>query len=482
MGAYLSANQSLEHNQKPEPDMAAGTEPGVNIQRNEGSSDASRGAGPCVYLGMSADLVHPGHLNIIAKARDIAGPNGTIIVGLLTDEAIASYKRLPFMTWEQRYMVVSNIKGVNKVVAQTTLDYVPNLRQYRPDFVIHGDDWKTGVQSSTRERIIAVLKEWGGQLIEVPYTPGISSTALIARIKDIGVTPEVRIKTLRRLLAAKPLVRVLEAHNGLSAMIVENASAVIEPNQGKHEFDALWISSLTQATAKGKPDNGFLDASTRIAGLMDMLDVSTKPVIYDGDNGGPIAHFVLTVQKLESLGVSAIIIEDKVGFKRNSLLGTQVFQQQDDIAEFARKIKAGKQAQLTEDFMIIARIESLILEQGMDDAIERAQAYLAAGADGIMIHSRAPDFTEIAEFTRRYNSLDGRKPLVVVPSTYASVTEEQLKEAGINVVIYANQLLRASYKAMTQCTQSILQHGRALEASESLCCPISEIVRLIPGD
>ncbi len=447
----------------------------------------------CAYLGMSADLVHPGHLNIIAKARELAGVQGRIIVGLLTDAAIASYKRLPFMSWEQRRIVVSNIKGVTEVVPQTTLDYVANLRKFRPDYVIHGDDWRTGVQSSTRERIIAVLQEWGGKLVEVPYTPGISSTALIARIRDIGVTPEIRIRTLRRLLNAKPLVRIIEAHNGLSALLAEKVNVSVpdglvreEPIHqilgGKREFDGIWVSSLTQATAKGKPDNGFLDASTRISGLSDMLDVSTKPVIYDGDNGGPIPHFILTVQKLESLGVSAIIIEDKVGLKRNSLLGTEVFQQQDTIEDFAAKIRAGKQAQLTEDFMIIARIESLILKQGLDDALMRAQAYLNAGADGIMIHSREKSFAEIAAFAQRYNQFENRKPLVVVPSTYSVVTETELQQAGVNVVIYANQLLRSAYKAMHSCAESILVHERAQEADESLCCSVSEIVRLIPSE
>lgn len=429
-----------------------------------------------VYIGMSADLVHPGHLNIINHARELGDE---IIVGLLTDKAIASYKRLPFMNWEQRKIVVENIKGVSKVVPQETLDYVPNLRALKPDFVVHGDDWRSGVQKETRQRIIDVLKEWNGRLVEVPYTEGISSTQLNKVLKEIGTTPEIRSRRLRRLLESKDIVRVMEAHNGLSGLIVEQTQ--VDVNGKKEEFDALWISSLTQATAKAKPDNGFLDASTRIAALSEILDVTTKPIIYDGDSGGPIEHFVFTVRELERLGVSAIIIEDKVGLKKNSLFGTEVKQEQDTIENFCNKIASGKANQVTDNFMIIARIESLILEKGMDDAFNRAKAYLKAGADGIMIHSRSKVFDEIKEFTQLYNQLPNRKPLVVVPSSYAQVTENELIENNINVVIYANQLLRAAYPAMVKVAQSILTHHRAKEASDEYCMSIREIINLIPG-
>ncbi len=429
-----------------------------------------------VYVGMSADLVHPGHLNIIEHARRLGDE---VIVGLLTDKAIASYKRLPFMSWEQRKTVVENIKGVTSVIPQETLDYVPNLRRIKPDYVVHGDDWKTGVQKETRQKIIEVLKEWNGQLVEVPYTEGISSTQLNKVLKEIGVTPEIRSKRLRRLLESKDIVRVMEAHNGLSALIVEQTQVSRDGRQ--EEFDALWISSLTQATAKAKPDNGFLDASTRIAALSEILDVTTKPIIYDGDSGGPAEHFVFTVRELERLGVSAIIIEDKVGLKKNSLFGTEVKQEQDSIENFCHKIASGKASQVTDNFMIIARIESLILEQGMDDAVARAKAYLKAGADGIMIHSRSKMFDEIKEFTKIYNQLPDRKPLVVVPSSYAYVTEEELVENNINMVIYANQLLRAAYPAMVKTARSILEHHRAKEASEEYCMSIREIINLIPG-
>lgn len=432
-----------------------------------------------VYIGMSADLLHPGHLNIIEKAREYAGENGEIVVGLLTDKAIASYKRLPYMDYQQRKIVVKNIKGVTRVIPQETLDYVPNLEREKPDFVLHGDDWKTGIQAQTRQRIIDAMADWGGKVVDIPYTHGISSTQLNKILKEVGTTPDIRLKRLRRLLDSKNIVRVMEAHNGLSGLIVEQMQ--VEKNGKKEEFDALWISSLTQATAKAKPDNGFLDASTRIAGLSEILDVTTKPIIYDGDSGGPAEHFAFTVRELERLGISAIIIEDKIGLKKNSLFGTEVKQEQDTIENFCDKIATGKASQVTNDFMIIARIESLILEQGMNDAIARAEAYLNAGADGIMIHSRSKAFDEIKEFTTLYNQLPNRKPLVVVPSSYAHVTEEELAENNINIVIYANQMLRAAYPAMVNVAKSILEHHRAKEASDEYCMSIKEIINLIPG-
>ena len=434
-----------------------------------------------IYIGMSADLIHPGHLNIIKNARaiiDQAG-GGTLTVGLLTDKAIASYKRLPFMTFEQRKEVIQNIKGVDEVIPQETLDYVPNLEKLKPDYVLHGDDWKEGVQANTRQRIIDVMKKWNGKVIDVPYTKGISSTQLNKALKEIGTTPELRCHRLRRLLDSKDIVTILEAHNGLSGLIVENVS--VNENGKKKEFDGIWISSLTQSAALGKPDIGYLDTTSRMSTLNDVLEVTTKPIIYDGDNGGPQEHFKFTVKTLERLGVSAIIIEDKVGLKKNSLFGTEVFQEQDTPEDFAQKIKVGKQAQVTDDFMIIARIESLILEKGMDDAINRAKVYLEAGADGIMIHSRQKTFDEIKEFATIYNKLPNRKPLVVVPSSYSQVTEQELVENGINVVIYANHLLRAAYPAMVNTAKSILEHHRCKEASEQLCMPIKEVITLIPG-
>jgi phosphoenolpyruvate phosphomutase / 2-hydroxyethylphosphonate cytidylyltransferase len=429
---------------------------------------------PTVYVGMSADLVHPGHLNVIARAREL----GEVTIGLLTDAAIASYKRLPYMTYEQRKTVIENIQGVARVVQQDTLDYAPNLRKLRPDFVVHGDDWRTGVQAKTRQTVIDVLSEWGGKLVEVEYTEGISSTALNQALREIGVTPAVRMQRFRRLLEVRPLLRIMEAHSGLTGLIVERT--VVSTDAGPREFDGLWLSSLTDSTAKGKPDIEAVDLTSRVQTLSEIVEVTTKPIVYDGDTGGMPEHFVFTVKTLERLGVSAVVIEDKIGLKKNSLLGADAAQLQDAIPSFCHRIRVGKQAQVTDDFMIIARIESLILRQGLDDAVERAEAYIDAGADGILIHSNQPEADEILAFCDRYNALSKRRPLVVVPTTYNKIHDYELEAAGVNVVIYANQLLRGAYPAMANVARSILANGRSLEADDELM-PISEILHLIPG-
>lgn len=427
-----------------------------------------------VYVGMSADLLHPGHLNILRKAQEL----GHVTVGLLTDQAIASYKRIPFMTYDQRQELLDGLRFVDRVVPQTTLDYVPNLRKYKPDFVVHGDDWREGVQKETRKKVIESLSEWGGQLVEIPYTEGISSTKLNESLKQLGTTPEIRLGSLRRMLSSKPIVRFLDTHNALSGLIVEKAQL----NDGKNirEFDGMWASSLTDSTAKGKPDTEAVDVSSRVITLNEILEVTTKPVIYDADTGGHSEHFQYTVKTLERLGVSALIVEDKTGLKKNSLLGNEVEQTQDSIQSFSEKIAAGKRAQATDDFMIIARVESLILDKGAPDALERAQAYLDAGADGIMIHSRKKSPDEIFEFCEQYNKIENRKYLVAVPSSYSQVTELELQERGVDVVIYANHLLRSAYPAMLRTAQQILESSRSKEAEENLMS-ISEILELIPG-
>ena len=427
-----------------------------------------------VYLAMSADLIHPGHIRILEAARTL----GEVTVGLLTDSAIASYKRLPYLNFEQRKAVVENLKGVSNVVVQDTLDYVPNLEKLKPDFVVHGDDWKTGVQKATRDRVIAALKQWGGELVEPAYTPGISSTQLIHAKKEIGTTADIRRGMLRRLIEAKPIVRFSEAHSGLSGLIVEHTS--VQRDGQKCEFDGMWISSLTDSTMKGKPDIELVDNTSRLETINQVLEVTTKPIIVDGDTGRLLDHFVFTVRSLERLGISAIIIEDKVGLKKNSLFGTDVPQTQDTIEKFSAKISAGKKAQVTDDFMIIARIESLILKVGMDDALKRARAYIAAGADAIMIHSKEKSPDEIFEFLAKFQTFENKVPVVVVPSTYNMVTEPEFHKAGANVVIYANQLLRSAYPAMVKTAESILTHQRSLEASD-MCMPIKEILELIPG-
>jgi len=422
---------------------------------------------------MSADLIHPGHINILERAGEL----GEVTVGLLTDGAIASYKRLPHMTFEQRKAVVESLKPVSRVVPQETLDYVPNLRALEPDYVVHGDDWRTGVQRETRQRVIDALREWGGELIEVPYTPGISSSQLNASVRQIGTTPEIRLGRLRRLLDTKPIVRALEAHNGLTGLIAETTE--VDRDGRRVEFDAMWSSSLTDSTSRGKPDIEAVDISARLQNVNDMFEVTTKPLIFDGDTGGKPEHFVFTVRSLERLGVSAVIIEDKEGLKRNSLFGTEVAQTQSTIEDFSTRLTIGKQAQITEDFMVIARIESLILEKGMEDAVTRAQAYIDAGADAIMIHSRRKEPDEIFEFCRHAEGFSKRVPIVAVPTSYNHVSEEELADRGVSVVIYANHMLRAAYPSMRKVAETILHHGRSLEADQMLS-PISEALAIIP--
>ena len=427
-----------------------------------------------VYVAMSADIIHPGHLNIIKEAAKL----GEVTVGVLTDAAIASYKRLPYMNYEQRAAVVRALKGVAEVIPQNELNYIPNLLKLKPDFVVHGTDWREGVQAKTRQGVIDTLAQWGGKLVEPEYTPGISSTQLNKAIREVGTTPDIRRRRLRRLLNAKPIVRVMEAHSGLSGLIVENTC--VAKDNVKHEFDAMWLSSLTDSTLKGKPDNESVDITSRLRTVNDILEVTTKPIIYDGDSGGLPEHFVFLVRSLERLGVSAVVIEDKVGLKQNSLFEAGNVQKQATIEDQCHKIKVGKQAQITDDFMIFARCESLITGAGEDDAISRCRAYIEAGADGVMIHSKAKTPDEIKSFVKRFRvevSVD--KPIVVVPSTYPQVMESELAGIGANIVIYANQLLRAAYPAMKACAERILSCERALEACDEFCTPIREIISLI---
>lgn len=427
-----------------------------------------------VYVAMSADIIHPGHLNIIKEASKL----GEVTVGVLTDGAIASYKRLPYMNYEQRAAVVAQLKGVMRVIPQEQLDYIPNLKKLKPDYVVHGTDWRKGVQAKTRQGVIDTLATWGGQLVEPEYTEGISSTQLNKAIREVGTTPDIRRHRLRRLLNAKPIVRVMEAHSGLSGLIVEHAC--VNKDNKKHEFDAMWLSSLTDSTLKGKPDNESVDVTSRLRTVNDILEITTKPIIYDGDSGGLPEHFVYLVRSLERLGVSAVVIEDKVGLKQNSLLEEGNVQRQATIEEQCHKIKVGKQAQITDDFRIIARCESLIAGKGEDDAIARCKAYCEAGADGILIHSKAKTPDEVVSFVKRFRAeVSVDKPIVVVPSTYAQITETELAKIGVNVVIYANQLLRAAYPAMKKVAEQILTNERAQEADAELCMPIREIVSLI---
>ncbi|NMA84522.1 MAG: phosphoenolpyruvate mutase [Epulopiscium sp.] len=427
-----------------------------------------------VYIAMSADFIHHGHMNLIEKASQL----GQITVGVLSDEAIATYKRFPLLNLEERMKIIGNLKHVNKTVIQDTLYYEKNLRLLKPDYVVHGDDWREGIQKNVRANVIEVLKEWGGELIEYPYTQDVNIENIREEINRQGLLPEIRRARLSQLLKMKSTVRIIEAHNGLTGLIAEHAKVVKEDRI--ESFDGMWISSLCDSTAKGKPDIELVDLTSRMNTINDILEVTTKPIILDGDTGGLTEHFVYNVKTLERQGISAIIIEDKIGLKKNSLFGTEVEQTQDSIENFCHKIRSGKAALSSREFMIIARIESLILGKGMEDAVARAKAYIEAGASGIMIHSRQKSPDEIFEFCERYQEFGADIPLVVVPTTFNQVTEEEWAKRGVNIVIYANQLIRSAFPAMMTTATTILENNRAYEADE-LCMPIKEILTLIPG-
>jgi len=428
---------------------------------------------PKVYVGMSADLIHPGHMNILK----VANSYGDVTVGLLTDKAISTYKKLPIMNFEDRFQVISNIKFVNNVIEQRTLDYTENLRNLKPKYVVHGDDWTTGIQKNIRKSVIEVLKEWDGELIEVPYTEGISSTSIKNQLKN-SITTEDRRKSLRNMLHNKDTLTFLDIHNALSAIIVENAS--IAKNNKKIEFDGMWASSLTDSTAKGKPDIEAVDTSSRLNTLNEVMEVTTKPIIYDGDTGGKPEHFVYTVQNLERLGISSVVIEDKKGLKKNSLFGTDVSQEQESVEEFCKKIKVGNDSKNTEDFLIIARVESLILDKGLEDALFRAYKYAEAGAGGILIHSKDKAADLVFKFIKDFKD-NSNLPIIVVPTTYNHVTIDQFKEVGVDVVIYANHLLRSSYPAMMNTAENILKFGRTMEIENELMS-VKEIINFIPSE
>lgn len=429
-----------------------------------------------VYMCFSTDIIHGGHISIIRKAAKM----GKLMVGILSDEAVASYKRFPLIPFEERKILFENINGVCEVVVQTELSYRDNLLRYKPDYVVHGDDWKDNFQRPIRKEVLEILASYGGELVEFPYSNDDKYQELEKRTRTELSMPDFRRSRLKRLIEMKGLVTAIEAHSGITGLIAEETTVY---KDGKtFQFDAMWISSLCDSTAKGKPDIELVDMSSRFRTIDDILEVTTKPIIFDGDTGGLMEHFVYTVRTLERIGGSMIIIEDKTGLKKNSLFGTEVAQTQDTIDHFSAKIAAGKAAQKTKDFMIIARIESLILEKGMEDALNRAQAYTAAGADGIMIHSRKKDPDEVFEFVERFRSQDQTSVLVVVPTSYNTVTEEELKQRGVNVVIYANQLTRSGFPAMRRTAERILECHRAKEADEEMCMPIKDIITLIPEE
>ncbi len=428
-----------------------------------------------VYVGLSVDIIHEGHINILKTAYKY----GDVVVGLLTDEAIASYKNIPYLDYKRRKIIVQNIKYVKKVIPQTTLSYVANLNLIKPDFVVHGDDWKHGVQKQTRKDVIKTLKKWSGKLIEPKYTKNISSTLIKNKILEIGLSPSNRVSRLKRLMSSKKIVKILESHNSLTGLIIEN----LKINKGNKniEFDGMWSSSLTDSATKGLPDNSSLSFSARISSLNDMMDATAKPVVFDADNGGQIEHLSFLVRSLERSGVSAIIMEDKIGLKKNSLFKNQSGTKQDKPNLFAKKIKKICDTRQSQDFMVIARIESFIVGKGLKDALHRAEIYSKAGADAILIHSKEKTPAEIFSFAKEFKKSKNFIPLVSVPSTYSKVYEKDLIKNGFKLVIYANQLLRSAYPAMQNTARTILKNSRAFEADKKII-PIKEIINLIKND
>ena len=428
-----------------------------------------------VYVGLAVDIIHEGHINILKTASKL----GDVTVGLLTDEAIASYKNIPYLNFKKRKVVVENIKFVSKVIPQHTLDYVENLNLIKPNYVVHGDDWKIGVQKKTRDRVIKTLKKWSGKLIEPKYTKNISSTEIKNKISNIFSSPNNRVSRLKRLINSKNIVRILESHNSLTGLIIENTKVI--KNNSSYEFDGMWSSSLTDSATKGKPDNSSVDFSTRLSSLNDLMEVTTKLLVFDADNGGQLEHLPFLIRSLERCGASAIIMEDKIGLKKNSLFKNQTGTKQDKPELFAKKIKQICKSRKNNDFMVIARIESFIVGKGLKDALRRAEIYSKAGADGILIHSKEKTPKEIFSFAKEFKKSKNFIPLVSVPSTYSKVYEKDLIRNGFKLVIYANQLLRAAYPAMQFTAKKILENGRAFEIEKKII-PIKEIINLIKND
>ena len=428
-----------------------------------------------VYVGLSADILHKGHINILKTASTY----GQVVVGLLTDRAISSYKNIPYLDYEKRKVVVENIKFVKKVIPQKSLDYVENLNLIKPEYVVHGDDWKRGVQKKTRDRVIKTLKKWSGKLIEPNYTKNISSTSIKKDLNNLISSPQNRVSRLKRLMRSKNIVRILESHNALTGLIIEKTNII--KNKKTIEFDGMWSSSLTDSATKGLPDNSSLSFSSRISTLNDIMDVTSKPLVFDADNGGQIEHLAFLIRSLERSGVSAIIMEDKVGLKKNSLFKNQTGAKQDKPHLFAKKIKKICNSRQSQDFMVIARIESFILGKGLKDALNRAEVYSKAGADAILIHSKEKTPVEIFSFAKEFKKSKYFIPLVSVPSTYSKVYEEELIKNSFKLVIYANQLLRAAYPAMQNTAKTILKNERAFEADKKII-PIKEIINLIKND
>lgn len=425
-----------------------------------------------VYTCFCTDVIHKGHLNLINEAKKY----GDVVVGVLSDEAMIKYNKFPTINFEERIKLVENLKGIKQVIIQQNIMYDEVVKEIKPDFIIHGDNWKNGAMAAIRENAISLMNQVNGKVIEIPYTINEEVTLIEQKMQERRAMPEYRRKSLKQMLKLRPIVKAIEVHNGLTGLIAEKT--IVSRNEELDQFDAMWISSLCDSTAKGKPDIELVDMTSRFRTIDDVMEVTSKPIIFDGDTGGKIEHFVYTIRTLERMGVSAIIIEDKIGLKKNSLFGNDVKQTQDSIEHFCEKISTAKKIQITDEFMIIARIESLILEKGMQDALTRAEAFVKAGADGIMIHSRKKDPGEIIEFCQKFRKLDSNTPIVVVPSSFNVITEEELAKNGVNLVIYANQLTRSAFPAMKKTAEKILEFHRAKEVDDELM-PIESIITLI---
>ena len=428
-----------------------------------------------VYTCFCTATIHKGHLNIIAEAAKL----GDVTVGVLSDREAIRYNRFPILSEEDRLAAIRALPGVKNAMIQRDMMYSDVIDSLKPDIIVHGDNWcnPEAPEYFIRQHVEASLKGYGGEIVDIPYTFDPEAKRIDDLDKERLAMPEYRRKRLRQLIKMCPIVKTIEAHSGLTGLIAEKT--VVQQEDGRlDQFDAMWVSSLCDSTAKGKPDIELVDMSSRLRTIDDIMEVTTKPIILDGDTGGLTEHFVYNVRTLERIGVSAVIIEDKTGLKKNSLFGTEVKQTQDSIENFCAKIAAGKDALRTKDFMIIARCESLILEQGMDDALSRCHAYVNAGADGIMIHSRKKDPAEILEFCDKFRATDPTTPIVVVPTSFNSVTESELAAHGVNICIYANQLTRAAFPAMQSVAQDLLKYHRAQEVDSRLM-PFKKIITLI---
>lgn len=425
-----------------------------------------------VYTCFCTDIIHEGHLNIIHHAAKL----GRLVVGVLDDQQMVRYNRFPTKTLEERIHMIQDISEVSEVIVQHRIFYDDIFEEIHPDFIVHGSNWDDPGMENIKNNILSLCEKNNAKLIEIPYTYNANVQKIDRQMREKLSMPEFRRGRLKKLLNMVPIVKTIEVHSGLTGLIAEKT--VVAEGEAIDQFDAMWISSLCDSTDKGKPDIELIDMTSRFRTINDVMEVTTKPIIFDGDTGGKTEHFVYNIRSLERMGVSAVIIEDKTGLKKNSLFGTEVAQTQDSIEHFCAKIAAGKKAQLSDDFMIIARIESLILEQGMEDALKRAFAFRDAGADGIMIHSRKKDPTEIVEFCDRFREQDKVTPIVAVPSSYNIITESELVSHGVNIVIYANQLLRAAFPAMENAAKSILLNHRAYEIDKELL-PIKDAIRLI---